>query len=382
MKKRRLVMTVLLLALLVCGCGKPRDNESSGAQEISREALSEEAHSVEGSLAEERMEEVAAEKLLAITVDDGPDGAGCEEYLKICRENDIAITFFVIGQNIEKNKEQLQEMLDAGCEIGNHSWSHGYLTNMTAEKIQKELGDTDEAIRSYAPDARISFVRAPYFAYNDLVYEQVGYPLIDAALAEGDSDQSAKTLQTLLGAGDGDIVLLHCWNQGSIQALREAVPKLKEQGFRFVTVSELFEEKGVEPTPGTVYRHVAENLKGRYQKSEQIFSGGEMTSGDWNHWADAAVLELSKVKGMTKGQALWVEYESTSSPCLILQSWSGGAGWVQAIPTSDDGKTAIFTYEDLLEQFGAKDLSKLNACSLRPFGADLQVVSVDIAVQE
>jgi len=326
-------------------------------------------------------EKPATEKLLAITVDDGPDGEGCGAYLEICRENDIVLTFFVIGQNIEAHSGQLREMLDAGCEIGNHSWSHGYLNSMTADELQREIGDTNEMIRRSVPEAEISLVRAPYFAYSDLVYESVGYPLIDAALAESDADQEAKTLQTLLSAEDGDIVLLHCWNQGSIRALREAVPKLKEKGFRFVTVSGLLEAKGVDPKAGTVYRHVAENLMGLYQKTEQIFSDGKLTSGDWNNWTDAAVLDAAGLKKMQAGQGLWVEYDSASAPCLILQSWFGGAGWVQMTPTSDDGRTAIFTYEDMLEQFGAEDLKRLDACVIRPVGANLTVLSVDVATR-
>ena len=326
-------------------------------------------------------ENPVAEKLLAITVDDGPDGEGCKAYLEICRENDIVLTFFVIGQNIEAHSGQLREMLDAGCEIGNHSWSHGYLNSMTADELQREIGDTNEMIRRSVPEAEISLARAPYFAYSDLVYESVGYPLIDAALAESDADQEAKTLQTLLSAEDGDIVLLHCWNQGSIRALREAVPKLKEKGFRFVTVSGLLEAKGVDPKAGTVYRHVAENLMGLYQKTEQLFSDGKLTSGDWNNWTDAAVLDAARLKKMQAGQGLWVEYDSASAPCLILQSWSGGAGWVQMTPTSDDGRTAIFTYEDMLEQFGAEDLKRLDACVIRPVGANLTVLSVDVATR-
>ncbi|MCR4947460.1 MAG: polysaccharide deacetylase family protein [Lachnospiraceae bacterium] len=318
-------------------------------------------------------------KYVAVTVDDGPDGTGCGEYLRICLEQDIRLTFFVVGQNIESNSEQLEAMINAGCEIGNHSWSHSNLTTMSEDEIRSEISDTTDGICNVLPQAKVSFVRAPFFAYSDLVYDTVEYPLIDAALAESDSEQSDKTLETLLSATDGDIILLHCWNEGSITALEKAIPEMKENGFEFVTVSELFNIKGVEPHPGSVYRHISENLTGKYTPAREIFTGGELTSGDWSNWTDAAVLDINELKAMSEGQALWVEYDSVANPCLILQSWSGGEGWVQVTPSSDDGSTAIFTYEDLLSQFKADSFSRLNACMIRPLGADLTVTSVSVA---
>ncbi len=405
---RRITMfTALLMTLLICGCGKGQDafvsediSEISSQYHMEASGKTEENTSKEGqtsSLAMEtnessiekgteqdesgKMEAAEAEvkKYVAITVDDGPDGAGCEEYLRICREQDIRITFFVIGQNLEKNGSQLRDMLDAGCEIGNHGWSHADLTTLSKDKIITEIVETTERIKSLSENAEVTLARAPYFAYSSLVSEAVGYPLIDAAIAESDPDQSDKTYATLLSADDGEIVLLHCWNDGSIRALEKAVPEMKAKGYQFVTVSEMFRIKGVEPQEGIVYRHVSMNLMGVYNPSREIFTGGELTSGDWNNWTDAAVLDVKTIKEMKDGQALWVRYESVANPCLILQSWSGGEGWVQVTPSSDDGSTAIFTYEDLLEQFQATDFSKLNSCTLRPVGSDLTVKSVHIA---
>ena len=53
---------------------------------------------------------------------------------------------------------------------------------------------------------------------------------------------------------DGDIILLHDRYQNTVDAVLRAVPHLQEQGYVFVTVSELLACKGVTPEPGVTYR--------------------------------------------------------------------------------------------------------------------------------
>lgn len=205
---------------------------------------------------EKKMKAVEGKKYVAITIDDGPDGSGCKEYLDIARENDIHLTFFVVGEKIAAHTKQLGEMIEAGCEIGNHSTTHGYLSEMSAEEIKQEIETCDKNIAFAAPDAVVRFARAPYFSYSDAVYENVGYPLIQSAVNEADSDQEEETRKRLSSLQDGDIMLMHCWNEGSKAALRALVPEMIEDGYVFVTVSELFELKEVTPENGKVYYNI------------------------------------------------------------------------------------------------------------------------------
>ena len=206
-----------------------------------------------------RQEETYAmsdKKYVAITVDDGPDGAGCEEYLSIARENDIKLTFFVVGENIASHASQINDITSLGCEIGNHSMTHAYLNEMSASEVTSEIEGCDKAIASVSPDIKVSFARAPYYAYSDTLKETIWYPLIESAVNEGDSDDEETTASNLLSLKDGDIMLMHCWNEGSKKALAEHVADMKADGYEFVTVSELFAIKGVTPENGVVYRNV------------------------------------------------------------------------------------------------------------------------------
>ena len=116
---------------------------------------------------------LAGKKLIAITVDDGTDGEGTKSYLELSKKYNIPLTFFVIGNWSVNHAGQLQEILDAGCEIGNHSANHVNLTELSANEIKKEIEDAKKTVRKYAPDAQMNFVRAPYLAYNDTVLDAV-----------------------------------------------------------------------------------------------------------------------------------------------------------------------------------------------------------------
>ncbi len=112
-------------------------------------------------------------------------------------------------------------------------------------------------------------------------------------------------------------------------------------------------------------------------EGKRLFSGSNSASGDWNNWQTVVELSIDDIMSLTEGQALKVEYQSTIGPCLILQSWTGGPNWIQMTPSSDDGKTAVFTYEDIAMAYGGP-LTNLNATMIRPYGADITVTSVDI----
>lgn len=394
MKKQKKIVAilpvlVLLVSVLTACSSENSDKNNVQATPTTQVGNSDTSPSPEGTPSPEPTKEpdyyvpeefdpasVEGKKLIAITVDDGPDGAGTDGFINLATQEDIALTFFVVGKFIENNPDQLAEMLKAGCEIGNHSMSHDYFTNMTADEIKSEVDDTNALIEKYAPGAEVSFVRAPYFAYNDTVYETAGYPLVDAAFAESGTNYEA-TLELLLNAKDGDIVLMHTWNTASLQALTEAIPVLEEKGYAFVTMSQLFEARGIEPINGSVYRSVGKNLLNDYEVSENLFTGEALADGDWNNWETAVELSVDTVEAMTEGMAIKVEYGATAGPCLILSSWSGGPSWIQMTPSSDTGSVAIFTYEDMYAAYG-EEFASLDAVYVRPYGADLTVTSVDL----
>lgn len=191
-------------------------------------------------------------KLVALTFDDGPNFTTTPLVLDKLEKYGIAASFFLIGQNITQAvKSVMERQISLGCEINNHSWSHPNMSNMSAEEITKEIQETNDIINQMV-GITPKFFRPPYIATSNVMYENIDLPFIngigcndwDATVT---ADQRAKTI--LSSVKDGDIILLHdsAGNANTVNALDQIIPELLDEGYAFVTVSQLFELKGIEP---------------------------------------------------------------------------------------------------------------------------------------
>ena len=187
------------------------------------------------------------EKKVAITFDDGPNEEKTREILEVLRENGVVATFFVIGENAKEHPDRIREICDAGHEIGNHTWSHRYLTKMNESEIREELGKTEALLTEICGGRPVVF-RPPggYWSEESLaVVESMGYKSVLWSVDTRDwTMNSADRIirQVASGTGWGDIILFHDLPDKRLStpdALRILLPKLREKGFAFVTVSEL-----------------------------------------------------------------------------------------------------------------------------------------------
>jgi peptidoglycan/xylan/chitin deacetylase (PgdA/CDA1 family) len=190
-------------------------------------------------------------KLIALTFDDGPSEITTLVLDKLQKYNIVA-SFFLVGQNVtDETRSIMERELSLGCEINSHSWSHSYMNEMSSTDITKEMQETSNAIYKMV-GVHPKFFRPPYIATNDTLYETVDLPFIcGIGCADWEPSVSAKDrAETILNdAKDGDIILLHdlSGNIQTVDALDDMIDGLIEKGFAFVTVSQLFEQKGVNP---------------------------------------------------------------------------------------------------------------------------------------
>src|SRR5699024_7675024 len=91
-------------------------------------------------------------KQVAFTFDDGPHPENTEKILDILDEYDAKATFFVLGNSVDYYPQIVKKAYLAGHEIGNHSWNHPNLVNLSFESIRKEIFDTDEVIKKTTGD--------------------------------------------------------------------------------------------------------------------------------------------------------------------------------------------------------------------------------------
>ena len=188
-----------------------------------------------------------SEKKIALTFDDGPHKTYTAEILDILDEYGIKATFFVIGSNVERYPELIKRAWADGHEIGNHTYSHPHLTNIEADTLYREMVETENILIDML-EYRPKLFRPPEGFYSQTVsttLERLDYIPILWTVDTMDwkkptADRIAKTVMDHTEAGV--IILCHDFVSGKSNtpaALRIFIPKLLEQGYQFVTVSEL-----------------------------------------------------------------------------------------------------------------------------------------------
>ena len=179
--------------------------------------------------------------MIALTFDDGPYPKVTGHILDVLGKNGVCATFFVLGSRIEGHEDMLTRMDELGCEIGNHSFSHADLTRLSKADCQRELSDTDAEIRRVTGH-EASVVRPPYGYYNKTVMSAAGRPLILWTVDTNDWRGKAPgeiADYVIQQAKEGSVILMHDQQTQTADAMEMIIPTLIEEGFRFVTVSEL-----------------------------------------------------------------------------------------------------------------------------------------------
>ena len=193
------------------------------------------------------------EKVVALTFDDGPHPKFTAEILDILAKHNAKATFFVIGENAEKNPELILRQYSEGHEIANHTFTHPLKT--TLSKLEIELKQTDDLIFSitgYHPE----LFRPVEGQYTDQMIQSVvkkGYRVVMWSWHQDTEDWKSPGVHriektVLKGVEPGNIILFHDGGGNrsqTVKALDNIVEKLQERGYEFVTVSDLIKMKNV-----------------------------------------------------------------------------------------------------------------------------------------
>lgn len=134
----------------------------------------------DGCLFGPRMEETTSRRV-HLTFDDGPHLANTPRLLDALEKFDVLATFFVTGMNLETPQAQrlLHRIASEGHQIGNHTYSHPYLTRLGEAQIREEILKTEKLIGD--SDRGIKVFRPPFGDHNSLVDQivrELGYQLV------------------------------------------------------------------------------------------------------------------------------------------------------------------------------------------------------------
>ncbi|MEV6239093.1 polysaccharide deacetylase family protein [Lentzea sp. NPDC051838] len=190
------------------------------------------------------------EKVVALTFDDGPDPAGAQQVLDVLQEEQVKATFFLMGRDLASHPELGRKIAESGHEIGNHTYNHKRMVGVLPSTVAKEIEDTDAEIRKTGYTGEIHF-RPPngkkLFALPHYLSEHHRKTIMWDVEPDSEGTPSAQQIETdvLNQTKPGSIILLHPMYQSrdeTRKALKPVIEKLKERGFRFVTVSALLNQ--------------------------------------------------------------------------------------------------------------------------------------------
>ncbi|HYH52238.1 MAG TPA: bifunctional polysaccharide deacetylase/glycosyltransferase family 2 protein [Acidimicrobiia bacterium] len=194
------------------------------------------------------------DKTVALTFDDGPDPEWTPRVLEVLRRHGVRATFFVVGSAAARHPELVRAELVEGHEIGAHTFTHSDLGSASSLRKSVELSLTQSALAG-AAGIKTHLLRLPYSS----ITADITAPELDAARRAADlgylmvfaTEDSEDWRQPGAGtivarstppAGRGSVVLLHDAGgdrSQTVEALDRLIPRLKDQGYRFTTVSEM-----------------------------------------------------------------------------------------------------------------------------------------------
>ena len=329
----------------------------------------------------------AETKLIALTFDDGPNTTTTNEVLDLLAQYGAKASFFLIGDNInEASAESVKRAYDMGCEIDNHSKTHSNMAAMDAETVRAEIAYVDEWVTQITGE-KTKFFRPPFIDVSDALYDAVGMPFIcgiDCQDYMENVTAEQRAAYIMDGAKDGVIVLLHdaAGNSQTVDALKTVMPQLVEQGYEFVTLTELFARQNETPREHILYSRVAKYPCSGYALYQNVFSGTAAGDQSAAVWQDAGTLDAAALEALGSSFAVEVHY-SGAQPVINLQRWSGTAIWHSVQPEYCNGETACFLGEDILAALDALgvDMTELDRIGIAPLSGSMEMTRADILVR-
>lgn len=180
-------------------------------------------------------------KMVALTFDDGP--SPWSNYLvDLLEQLDVKASFFVLGSNVEYYPDKLKYIVDHGHEIGNHSYYHHDMKRYSVENCMMEINKTQNII--YQTINR--YPRIFRFPYGSVKKDVLKHTDLRSVLWTSDSldwkvfDYQIVANNAKKGITDSGVILFHDFRNYNTKAITKVVQDLKNDGYEFVTVSELF----------------------------------------------------------------------------------------------------------------------------------------------
>jgi len=193
-------------------------------------------------------------KCIALTFDDGPSPY-TDRLLQILKDNDAKATFFQIGNKVAANPEGAKHVVEAGMELGNHTWEHPNMTTVPPEDIPAQFSKASDAIEA-ATGRRPKLVRTAGGLINDQVLAEakkqgladINWDVIPFDWAN-DANTAATRFMLMSQIKPSAVVLFHDTYSSTVDLVQQFIPVLKANGYHLVTVTQMLGPRA----PGSSY---------------------------------------------------------------------------------------------------------------------------------
>jgi peptidoglycan/xylan/chitin deacetylase (PgdA/CDA1 family) len=187
---------------------------------------------------------------IALSFDDGPNPPYTSQVLNVLQNYHVQATFFVIGLRVATYPDLVRQEYGQGNAIGNHTWTHPVLTQLSSAEVGSQLQQTSDEIKSVIGVAPTVF-RPPYEKFNAPVQSIAANLGLSTVLWNVDPRDwalpgtNAIIAKVLNSVNDGSIIEMHDgggYRSETVAALPTIITTLEQRGFRFVTIPRLIED--------------------------------------------------------------------------------------------------------------------------------------------
>lgn len=192
-------------------------------------------------------------KQVAFTFDDGPS-TNTTKLLNFLKENDIRVTFFMVGNRMKSYESIVKREVAEGHEIAYHSYAHKNQTGLSDATIKADF-EKSQKILTEMTGAKFTLWRTPGGNYNTRVLNCIELPHIMWSVDSLDWKyrNTSHVYNAVRKSPDGAIVLMHDLYATTASGAIMAMEEMLAGDYEFLTVTELLSRDGTPPNPHVSY---------------------------------------------------------------------------------------------------------------------------------
>ncbi|WP_458414699.1 delta-lactam-biosynthetic de-N-acetylase [Schinkia sp. CFF1] len=198
-----------------------------------------------------------SKKDIYLTFDNGYENGFTSDILDVLKKKKVPATFFVTGHYITENADLVKRMVDEGHIVGNHSWHHPDLTQVSDIRFKKELVLIKEEYKKLTGKSDMMYLRPPRGIFSERTLQlskELGYVNVFWSLAFVDwhiNNQKGWKYaydNIVNQIHPGAVILLHTVSEDNAKALSKVIDTVREKGYTFKSLDDLMLEKAM-PKP-------------------------------------------------------------------------------------------------------------------------------------